>query len=66
MDYIIIFLASLLSRYKNKNKVFEFLLWHSGLRIQLWGVPIVPQWVKNSSSIHEDGSSIPGLDQVLL
>ena len=26
-----------------------------------WGVPIVVQWVKNPTSIHEDASSIPGL-----
>ena len=26
------------------------------------GVPIVAPWVKNSTSIHEDAGSIPGLD----
>ena len=27
------------------------------------GVPAVPQWVKNPTSIHEDVGSIPGLTQ---
>ena len=27
------------------------------------GVPLVAQWVKNLTSIHEDTSLIPGLDQ---
>ena len=30
---------------------------------ELWGVPVVAQWVKNLNSIHEDVGSIPGLDQ---
>ena len=29
----------------------------------IWGVPIVAQQVKNPTSIQEDASSIPGLDQ---
>ena len=28
-----------------------------------WGVPIVVQWIKNLTSIHEDGGSVPGLTQ---
>ena len=27
------------------------------------GVPIVAQWVKNTTSIHEDAGLIPGLPQ---
>ena len=27
------------------------------------GVPIVAQWVKTTTSIHEDSGSIPGLTQ---
>ena len=27
------------------------------------GVPVVVQWVKNPTSVHEDSGSIPGLDQ---
>ena len=27
------------------------------------GVPIVAQWVKNRTSIHEDAGSVPGLTQ---
>ena len=32
-------------------------------RAVLWEVPIVVQWVKNPTSIHEDEGLIPGLDQ---
>ena len=34
--------------------------WHKNLHI---GVPIVAQWVKNPTSIHEDAGSIPCLAQ---
>ena len=29
----------------------------------MWGVPVVAQWVKNPTSIHEDSGSTPGLAQ---
>ena len=32
------------------------------IKEQKEGVPIVAQWVKNPTSIHEDVGSIPGLD----
>ena len=32
-------------------------------RVEEVGVPIVGQWVKNPTSIHEDADSIPGLTQ---
>ena len=31
--------------------------------IEIAGVPIVAQWVKNTTSIHEDAGWIPGLTQ---
>ena len=31
--------------------------------MNLFQVPVVAQWVKNLSSIHEDAGSIPGLPQ---
>ena len=33
------------------------------LRCPLWEVPIVAQWVKNLTSIHEYVGSVPGLAQ---
>jgi len=38
---------------------FNFLTY----KIKIKGVPVVAQQVKNPTSIHEDASSIPGLDQ---
>ena len=35
----------------------------NGTIIVTIGVPIVAQWVKNPTGIHEDVSSIPGLAQ---
>ena len=29
------------------------------------GVPVVAQWVKNPTDIHEDMASIPGLNQLV-
>ena len=29
------------------------------------GVPLVAQWVKNPTSIHDDGGLIPGLAQLV-
>ena len=46
------------------NSLSEF---HSdsvyGLRNPKTGVPVVAQWVKNPTSIHEDLGSIPGLTE---
>ena len=33
------------------------------LKVGLGGVPVVTQWVKNTTSIHEDLGLIPGLAQ---
>ena len=44
-----------------KGHLGEFLLWHSGLRIKLQGVPTVSQQVRNPTNIHEDVGSVPGL-----
>ena len=41
----------------------EFLLRHGGLRMELWGVPIVVQRLTNPTSIHKDMGLIPGLAQ---
>ena len=50
----------------NKNK-FTFVahnsMQHCRSKIQLLGVPVVAQQVKNLTSIHEDIDSIPGLAQ---
>ena len=29
------------------------------LNLELWGVPVVAQWVKDPTSMHEDGRLIP-------
>ena len=33
------------------------------LKCGVLGVPVVPRWVKNPTSIHEDAGAIPGLAQ---
>ena len=47
----------------SKTNFFEFLLWHSGLRTRLLGVPVVAQWLTNLTRNHEVGDYIPGLAQ---
>ena len=49
---------------KIKVKLISILLeFQTHLRKEFMGVPIVAQWIKNPSSIHEDSGSIPGLGQ---
>ena len=43
--------------------ILAFLTFTVGLKVFKIGVPIVTQWVKNPTSIHEEASSIPGLAQ---
>ena len=40
-------------------KYFDLILF----KIKNFGVPVVAQWVKNLTGIHEDVGSIPGLAQ---
>ena len=35
----------------------------SNFKKNVFGVPVVAQWVSNPTSIHEDSNSIPGLVQ---
>ena len=39
------------------------LCFHKGIKRFYKGAPVVAQWVKNLTSIHEDVGSIPGLAQ---
>ena len=45
------------------NHFIQYIMSDFQLKIIRFGVPLMAQWVKNLTSIHEDGGSIPGLAQ---
>ena len=52
--------------FEKKKEMKEGKVWQrlfQGRYVKLMGIPVVTQWVKNLTSIHEDVGLIPGLDQ---